>query len=71
MLVLLSQLPYETLEDMIATLLVEEKRTIAGGTKNNLQLEMALYSRNNRSRSTKDKGKMKCLLQENGSHNLE
>jgi hypothetical protein len=50
----------QTLEDMISSLLVEEKRTIAEETKGHSQLEMALYLRYDHSRSTKDKGEMEC-----------
>jgi hypothetical protein len=57
-----SQLPSQTLEDMITTLLAEEKRTIAGETKGDSQPEMALYSRNNHSRSTKDKGRWNVII---------
>jgi hypothetical protein len=39
---------------------VEEKRTIVGEIEGNSQLDMELYSRNNRSRSTKYKGEVKC-----------
>jgi hypothetical protein len=56
----LSQLPSQTLEDMITALLAEEKRTIAGEIKGDSQPEMALYSRNNHSRSVKDKGEVEC-----------
>jgi len=45
---------------MIVSLLAKEKRTIAGNTKGDPQPETALYSRNNRSKSTKDKRKMEC-----------
>ena len=46
----------KTLEDIITALLAEERRTIAGNTEGDPHIEIALYSRNNRSRSAKDKG---------------
>jgi hypothetical protein len=55
-----SKLPSRTLEDMIASLFLEEKRTIAGDIEDDTQIGMALYSRNNCSRSTKDKGEIEC-----------
>jgi len=54
------QFPYQILEDMIATLLVEENRVIVGDTYSDTQFEMAFYSRNNINISTKDKREIKC-----------
>jgi hypothetical protein len=56
----LSQLPSQSLEDMIVALLAEEKRAIAGDTEGDTQSEMAFYSRNNHNRSTKDKREIEC-----------
>jgi hypothetical protein len=56
----LNQMSSQTLEDMIVSLLAEEKRTIAGDTEDDPQPKTALYSRNNHSISTKDKGEMEC-----------
>jgi hypothetical protein len=38
-----SKLPSRTLEDMIASLFLEEKRTIAGDIEDDTQIGMALY----------------------------
>jgi hypothetical protein len=51
-----SQLPSQSLDKMIASLLAEEKRTIEGDS----QLELAFYARNNPNRSTKDKEEIEC-----------
>ena len=50
----------QTLEDMIPTLLIKKKRTIVREIEGDSRTEMALYSRNNRSKSAKDKGEMEC-----------
>jgi hypothetical protein len=47
----LSRLSSQRMDEMIATFLVEEKRT-TGGDK---QSELAFYARNHHNRSTKDK----------------
>jgi hypothetical protein len=52
----LSQLPSQSLDEMIATLLAEEKRTTEGDS----QSELAFYARNNHNRSTKDKEEIEC-----------
>jgi hypothetical protein len=52
----LSQLPSQSLDEMIVALLVEEKRTTEGDS----QLELAFYARNNHNRSTKDKEEIEC-----------
>jgi hypothetical protein len=53
---IMSQLPSQSLDEMIAALLAEEKRT----TKGDSQLELAFYARNNRNRSAKDKEEIEC-----------
>jgi hypothetical protein len=52
----LSQLPSQSLDEMIATLLAEEKRIIEGDS----QPELAFYERNNYNRTTKDKEEIEC-----------
>jgi hypothetical protein len=52
----LSQLPSQSLDEMVATLLAEEK----GTTEDDSQLELAFYARNNHNRSTKGKEEIEC-----------
>ena len=52
----LSQLTSQSLDEMIATLLAEEKRI----TEGNKQLKFAFSARDTRNRSTKDKEEIKC-----------
>ena len=46
---------------MIAALLAEEMRTIAGDTEDDSQPKLDLYARNNCDRSTKDKEELECF----------
>jgi hypothetical protein len=50
----------QTIEDMISTLLVEEKRTIVRETKGDTQHETSLYPRYNCSKLAKDKWELEC-----------
>jgi hypothetical protein len=53
---ILSQVLSQSLDETFATLLAEEKRT----TRDDSQLEIAFYARNNRNRSAKDKEEIEC-----------
>ena len=66
----LSQMPSQTLEDMISSLLVEENKTTTGDTKDDSQLEIALYSIYNCSKLAKDRG-MECYYCKKMRHSLE
>jgi hypothetical protein len=52
----LNQLPSQSLDEMIAILLAEEKRTTEGDS----QSKLAFYARNNCNRSTKNKEEIEC-----------
>jgi hypothetical protein len=57
------------MEDMIVALLAKQKRTIARDTKDDPQVDIALYTKYNLKRSTKDKGEMKlCYYSKKMSH---
>ena len=47
-IITLSQLPSQSLDEMIATLLAEEKRTTSSETKGDTSPKVAFYARNNR-----------------------
>jgi hypothetical protein len=62
MLFLLSLNVFTNTRRYDSTLLAKEKRTIAGNTEYDPQPETALCSRNNCSRSNKDKGEMEYII---------
>jgi hypothetical protein len=60
----LSEIPSHSLDEMIATLLAEEKRTIECDN----QTKLVFYGRNNHDRSTKDKEEIECHYCKNLGH---
>ena len=58
----------QTLEDVISALLVEEKRTITGDSRENTQLIHTLYSKNNMGKRMHGKNETKCFYCKKEGH---